>query len=285
MPFQSFIYNLIILIRAKQWVKNSFVLAPLVFTGQFTELNSIIQILIALGLFCIASSSIYIFNDILDIQADKLHPIKSKTRPLAAGLISVTTAKIILLFLLLILIASHHVLPKVSLVILVYLLLNIAYCIWLKNQPIWDILSISFSFVLRVYAGSVALDVATSHWMLVTTLSLALFLASIKRRQEIVLAPHSARKSLAFYSVALLDIYAQIALTASLIFYSMFVMTIRPEMVWTIPCFIFGFLRYWLIVHHHNSGESPTDALLKDWQLLANIFVWMIITIVSIQFY
>jgi decaprenyl-phosphate phosphoribosyltransferase len=142
--------GLIKLMRPKQWVKNGFVLAPLMFSGAFLDVGAVSHALLALFLFCVASSAAYIINDMHDIDRDRLHPKKSKNRPLAAGFVSVPAALILLAALYAVLVLAWFVAPKVVMVIVAYLLLNLAYTFVLKHQPVLDILTIAIGFVLRV---------------------------------------------------------------------------------------------------------------------------------------
>lgn len=268
-------YDLVSLMRPKQWVKNGFVLAPLLFSGEFTNPTAIAQAVIAALLFCIASSATYIVNDIRDVEADRLHPIKSLTRPLAAGRLSLKASGLLLLILYLTLVFAWSYQPSIVLVIIIYLLLNLAYTFFLKHQPVLDIFTIALGFVLRLYAGAVALDVPVSTWMFITTLCLALYLASIKRRQELSQRGTDSRKVLQRYSVSLVERYAEISATGALLFYSMFVMSTKPELAITIPIVLFGLFRYWFVVEALEGGESPTDALVSDWQLLFTVGLWI----------
>lgn len=268
--------GLLALMRPKQWVKNGFVLAPLVFTGEFTNLAAIQQALLAVLWFCLASSATYIVNDIQDVERDRRHPKKSKSRPLAAGIVSVPMAMVLLAALYAGLVIAWFVAPKVILVIGAYLALNLAYTFVLKHQPVLDIFTIAIGFVLRVYAGAMALDVPVSGWMFVTTLCLALYLAAVKRRQELSQAGTEGRKVLEKYSVALVDRYAEMSATGALLFYSMFVMSSKSQLVITIPLVLFGLFRYWYVVEELDGGESPTDALLADWQLLLTVVLWVV---------
>lgn len=266
--------GLIKLMRPKQWIKNFFVLAPLIFAGEFTNLASIKESFIALLLFSLASSATYILNDYHDIELDRKHPVKSHKRPLASGQVKKYQALILLLLIYAILVFSYIHVADVILVISGYLLLNLAYTFFLKHQPVIDIFTIAIGFVLRVYAGAVALSIPVSSWMFVTTLCLALYLASIKRRQELIQTDHNGRKVLKHYSISLIDRYAEMSATGALLFYSLFVMTARPELIITIPFVLYGLFRYWFVVESHGGGESPTDALLSDWQLLLTILIW-----------
>lgn len=267
--------SLIKLMRPKQWLKNGFVLAPLVFSGAFLDANAVSHALMAVLLFCIASSATYIINDIHDIERDRLHPKKSKTRPLAAGIISVRAALILLAFLYVMLALGWFIAPKAAMVIVAYLVLNLAYTFVLKHQPVADIFTIAIGFVLRVYAGAVALDVPMSSWMFITTLCLALYLAAVKRRQELSQSGTEGRKVLEKYTVSLVDRYAEMSATGALLFYSMFVMSAKPGLVITVPLVLFGLFRYWFVVEALDGGESPTDALLADWQLLLTVVLWV----------
>lgn len=268
-------FGLIKLMRPKQWIKNGFVLAPLVFTGQFLNPSAIRLALLTLLLFCIASSAAYIVNDMHDVARDRLHPTKSKTRPLAAGVVPQRNALVLLAALYALLIGGWFITPKVVLVIAAYLALNLAYTFVLKHQPVVDIFTVAVSFVLRVYAGAVALDVPLSSWMFITTLCLALYLAAIKRRQELNQSGTEGRSVLEKYPVSLMDRYAEMSATGALLFYSMFVISTRPQLVITLPLVLFGLFRYWYIVDALDSSESPTDALLADWQLLLAVALWV----------
>ena len=267
--------GLIKLMRPKQWVKNGFVLAPLVFTGAFLDVSAINPALQAVLLFCVASSATYIINDIHDIESDRRHPKKSKSRPLAAGIVSVPAALFLLAVLYAVIVWGWFTTPKVVMVIVAYLVLNLAYTFVLKHQPVVDIFTIAIGFVLRVYAGAMALDVPVSSWMFITTLCLALYLAAVKRRQELSQSGTEGRKVLEKYSVSLVDRYAEMSATGALVFYSMFVMSARPELVITVPLVLFGLFRYWFVVEALDGGESPTDALMSDWQLLLTVVLWV----------
>lgn len=272
---ESTALGLIKLMRPAQWVKNAFVVAPLVFTGRFTDAAALQAIALATLLFCLASSATYILNDLKDIEADRRHPTKSKKRPLASGQVSPGQAGILLAILAAILLGGALVAPKVMAVIGLYLLLNLCYTFLLKHEPVIDIFIIAIGFVLRVVAGSVALSVATSSWMFVTTLCLALYLAAVKRRQELVNVGEGSREVLNKYTVPLIDRYAEMAATGALLFYSLFVMSNHPSMVISVPVVIFGLFRYWYIVEQSGGGESPTDALLSDRHLQATVMVWV----------
>lgn len=267
--------GLIALARPRQWVKNGFVLAPLIFIGAFLDTSAVTSALLAAALFCCASSATYIVNDLKDIESDRLHPRKQKSRPLAAGTVTPAAAIAFLSVLYALLIWGWLVLPGVVGIIAIYLLLNLAYTFGLKHQPVVDIFVIAIGFVLRVYAGATALSVPVSGWMFITTLCLALYLAAVKRRQELAQAGTASRRVLERYPTTLIDRYAEMAATGALVFYSMFVMSARPELIITVPLVLFGLFRYWYVVEVLGRGESPSDALLADWQLLATVALWV----------
>jgi len=263
------------LMRPKQWVKNGFVLMPLIFTSKFLDANAVSHALLAVLLFCLASSAAYIVNDMHDIERDRRHPQKFKSRPLAAGIVSASMALALLAVLYGALICGWFFVPNVVLVIGAYLALNLAYTFMLKHQPVVDIFTIAIGFALRVGAGAVALDVSVSSWMFLTTLCLALYLAVVKRRQELRLDGPEWRKVLEMYSVSLMGRYAEMSATCALVFYGMFVMSDKTQLVITFPLVLFGFFRYWYVVEELDGGESPTDALLTDWPLLLTVVLWV----------
>ena len=153
---------------------------------------------------------------------------------------------------------------------------QIAYSFWLKHQPVLDIFSVASGFVLRIYAGAVAIAVPLSNWMAITTLCLSLFLAAIKRRQELALAGDGSREVLRRYSVALVDRYAGISAVGAMIFYSLYVMASGNDRLgFTIPLVIFGLFRYWYVVEALEGGESPTDVAVTDKPLIATVILWI----------
>jgi decaprenyl-phosphate phosphoribosyltransferase len=267
--------GLITLLRPKQWIKNGFVLAPLLFAGKFGDAAAIGAALIAAALFCVASSATYIINDLHDIERDRAHPKKKLSRPLASGLVTRPQALVLLALLYGVLALAWRVAPAVLTVIGGYLLLNLAYSRVLKHQPVLDIFTIALGFVLRAYAGAVALQVPLSSWMAITTLCLALYLAAVKRRQELLQSGVGGRSVLKKYSLRLIDRYAEMSATGALMFYSLFVLSSRPQLAVTIPLVLFGLFRYWYVVEDLDAGESPTDVLLADAPLLVTLLLWV----------
>jgi 4-hydroxybenzoate polyprenyltransferase len=271
------------LLRPRHWIKNGFVFAPLLFTGRYTDKSSLLETTYAFTAFCLAASCVYILNDLRDIESDRLHPKKSLSRPLASGAIKPATAATVLAFLFICLIAALIHSPSLLPSIAGYIALNIAYSLYLKHQPVLDIFTIATGFVLRIFAGASALAVPLSSWMFVTGFSLALYLAAMKRLSELKETGTESRRVLEMYSEQLMDKFTLIAAISSLTFYSLFTLTSRPELIGTIPLVLFGVMRYWYVADHLKGGESPTDALSKDWQLLLTGAIWLGIVVWGIQ--
>lgn len=274
-PGRSTMGAIFALLRPREWTKNIFVLAPLVFAGAFSHDTALYHAGLAFLLFCVAASAVYIVNDIHDIDEDRAHPLKRRKRPLAAGELSPRAALVLLVGLYGLLAVGYWLMPRAGMIVIGYVLLNIAHTYLLKLQPVIDIFSIAIGFMLRVYAGAEAIVVPVSSWMFVTTLCLALYLASIKRRQELNWAGGTGRAVLQHYTAPLLDRFAQTAATGALIFYSLFVMSTRPELVASIPFVLFGLFRYQWLVEVRELGESPADTLLGDWQLMLTVLFWL----------
>jgi decaprenyl-phosphate phosphoribosyltransferase len=267
-------YGLIRLLRPKHWIKNLFVLAPLIFSGLFTR--PLVSLLAVFGtlLFCVAASIVYIINDLSDVRRDVLHPVKRLTRPIASGAVSVTEARVVLIVLSSLLVVGTFVSVPLVAVLIGYILLNVLYSVWLKSIPVVDIFCVAAGFVLRVYAGARVIDVPLSSWMMVTTLSIALYMAAIKRRDELDTQGDGARAVLGQYSIALLDRFALMSSVCAMVFYSLFVVTTRPVLAFTIPLVLFGIFRYWFLVDRGDRGESPTDALWSDRTLAVTVVLW-----------
>ena len=267
--------ELLRLVRPRQWIKNTFVLAPLIFARAYLDAASIENELVAFALFCAASSASYIVNDLRDIERDRRHPVKKSRRPLAAGTVTPRAALILLAVLYCVLMVGWLWSPAAMLPIWAYVLLNLAYSWWLKDQPVVDIFSVASGFVLRVYTGAVAIGVPLSMWMAITTLCLALYLAAIKRRQELGSTGTASREVLQNYSVALVDRYAEMSATGALVFYSLFVISTNSRLSITIPLVLFGLYRYWYLVEARDGGESPTDVILTDWPMAIVVLLWI----------
>jgi 4-hydroxybenzoate polyprenyltransferase len=266
-------WPLLKLLRPKQWIKNGFVLAPLVFAGVFTQPAMVGRALAATVLFCLAASLVYILNDLCDLERDRIHPKKRLSRPLAAGAVTPAQAKAVMAALAVALLAGFTLSPLAMAGIAAYLAVNVAYSFKLKHQPVVDLFCVASGFVLRIAVGAFALPVPLTSWMLITTLCLALYLAAIKRRQELIASGDAGRAVLGRYTVALLDRYAEMSAVGAIVFYSLFTMTVKPALAYTVPCVLFGLFRYWFLVENGN-GESPTDVIWTDIPLGLTVVVW-----------
>lgn len=277
------------LLRPNQWVKNGFVFAGILFGNGWQEWTWVWQACLTAVAFCLVSSSIYVFNDIVDRKADLIHPVK-KNRPIAAGEVSVRQAIILCLGLGL----SGEVLglfitPLVAAMLSAYIVLNIAYTLLLKHKVIVDVFCISLGFMLRLYAGTVGLGILPSQWMLVCGMMVTLFLGFAKRRGEMqVLAEASGhyREVLSKYSPAFLDQMIVLTGTGTIITYSLYAMSDYVALVHgvenlliTVPLVAYGVMRYIFLVQNHSFGAHPTRELFRDRHILATGSAWFCLTL------
>ena len=263
------------LMRPRHWVKNLFVFAPLVFAGLVQSSHAAAAAAIAFGFFCLASSAVYVLNDLADLEGDRHHERKSVRRPLASGRVQPRTARILFLVLISGLLTAFAWKWDVALALLAYVGINIVYSAWWKKVAIVELFLVASGFPLRVYAGTLAIGVPLSQWMFVTVLALALFLVSVKRLREFQ-SPDaaSARAVLEQYGSDVLKQFVQISAMASLVFYCMFTLTERPELGLTVPLVLFGFFRFLLVSERVPHGDSPTEVFLSDLPLLLTVLSW-----------
>lgn len=272
------------LLRPKQWIKNLFILAALLFSKNIGKPAYILAALYAFLCFCITASSVYIFNDILDIEKDRSHPRKSK-RPLPEGVISKGEAQILLTFMLPAAVAFSFMLNySFGLIVALYLLNNLLYTLYVKNLVILDVMSIAAGFILRVAGGAVAIGVAISPWLILCTFLLALFLGFSKRRNELQVLKENAesyRMILEHYSLEFIDNMLSIVTASILISYSLYTFFASEDkysMV-TILFVLYGIFRYQYIIYNKQLGESPEEIVLSDGPLLINILLWVLTSI------
>jgi 4-hydroxybenzoate polyprenyltransferase len=271
--------------RPTQWTKNAFVFAGLIFDQQLLEPDPLRRVLAAFVLLCLSSSTIYLINDLVDLDRDRLHPRK-RQRALPSGQLPVSwaiTAAAVLPVIALAL--SLLVTPALTAVLGAYLALHIAYSFWLKNVVLIDVFAIAAGFVLRLVAGVVVIDVANfSPWLYVCAGLLALFLAIGKRRQELILLAGAAadvRATYKQYNMALLDDLLRLVTTGSVLTYMLYTIeapTIRGNghrMLLTIPFVLYGVFRYLYLIHVRGEGSAPDELLFKDWPLLAAVVLWV----------
>ena len=273
----------VVSLRPHQWIKNLVVLAALGFSKHLFEPDALGQASLAFAAFCALSSAVYLVNDLVDLERDRLHPLK-RARPLASGALPPAVARAAAAALLVAGLAASTALgTSFFACALAYPALGLAYSLALKHFVILDVLAVALGFVLRAVAGAVAIGVHFSPWLVVCTLQLALFLALAKRRHELVTLDDAAahRLSLADYSPYLLD--QMIAVVTASCFTAYAFYTLAPEtlekyrterLALTIPFVIYGIFRYLYLVHRRDQGGSPGDVLLTDRPLLAAVALW-----------
>lgn len=278
-------------LRPEQWTKNLFVLAPLIFAGNVITLR---HVLIGLGAFlnfCLLSGGLYIFNDLIDIEADRQHPRK-RTRPLASGALSPSVARLSALALIPFALAlSTFFNFSFFLLSLSFAFLMIAYTLLLKGFVILDLLAIAYSFAIRAEAGASAIGIPASPWLILCTMLLAILLAAGKRRGELIGLKANAsahREVLGDYSVNLLDQILSASASSCIISYALYTFFSptavgHPLLVWTIPFVIYGVLRYLYLVHKTDLAESPDQAIVKDIPLLYCVIIWAVVCLVLIR--
>ena len=269
--------------RPKQWTKNFFIFSALVFDRQLTNSKSVITTLSGFIIFCALSSSVYLFNDLFDIEADKNHPIK-KNRPIASGRLSTNLAVIIGVVLSIVaLIFAYKLSINFFLICLAYLIINLLYSKWLKHLPVIDVLVVASGFVLRVAAGVTLVEVERfSPWLYVVTTLLALFIGFGKRRAELALLAGSAnqhRTVFEGYTLDFLDQLITIVSGTTIIGYSFYTFSApnlpnNHAMMLTIPFVLYGIFRYLYLIKVKESGGAPEELLMNDRPLQLTILLW-----------
>lgn len=296
--------------RVTQWIKNIVVFAPIVFSGLLFVPGYFGRVVWAFFLFCLLSSAVYLFNDIVDAPQDRLHPFK-KLRPIASGKLPMPVAVFLFLTMTIVslwlgMITSTFLLGAQ----VAYFGLNMLYTLWWKKIPIVDVFVIAAGFVIRVYGGSFAINAHMDVWFLLTVISASLFLAVGKRRSEMTLMAgkgldkSATRTSLNHYTPALLDSYTSMFANTTWLTYALFtflhppfradgkvltILSLLPRTLvaekWlmaTVPVVIFGVMRYMQLIYEKNEGESPHKVLMSDWTLLLTVGVWGVMVLVMI---
>jgi decaprenyl-phosphate phosphoribosyltransferase len=301
-------YSTLKLLRPRQWIKNIAVFAAITFSGDLFDLPALEKVSLAFIAFCSLSSASYIINDIFDVKKDRLHPFK-RFRPLANRSLPIpyalTLASILTVGSLLI---GSFITPAFFILQIVYLAVQLFYSTILKPIPVIDILAIALGYILRVYAGELAGGFHISVWLLLTSISLSLFLAVGKRRSELTLISKNKslnisdiRKTLSHYSEKLLDVYASIFATSTFVSYALFTFLENPKgislgiseflpdflsaffhrkwlMITIIPV-VYGLMRYLQDIYEKHEGESPERVLQSDKPLLISIIIWVALVI------
>lgn len=275
------IRSLFVLMRPHQWLKNIFVFAGLLFSHTWHNGPLLSRIVLAFLAFCCFSSLVYILNDWRDRAADALHPTK-RLRPLASGAVTVPSAMALAAVLLVAGLALAWGNKVLLLLLGIYVVLNLAYSWRLKQVPVVDVSIIASGFMLRLLAGTVAVSIPPSRWLLLTGLFIALFLGFSKRKAETFHTPEQQRAVLEHYPTALLDTFMAMTMTATIMTYSLYATSIEAmqqhgeRLIYTVPVVIFGLLRYAYQVHRGQGEDVSRDLLRDPWILLA-LATWVVL--------
>lgn len=274
--------NYFLLTRPFQWVKNVIIFIPLIFAKKLFELDAFVLSSIAFVSFILASSIIYIFNDICDLEKDKKHPIK-KNRPLANNSLKKKDAYlliILLLGLLLLVLLKSNI--SILGIITIFFLLNFFYSLYFKNVVIIDLIIVSLSYVLRVLAGSIVINVALSAWLLICVFSTSLFLISFKRLAEIKISCFKSRPSLKKYNNEILLKIIDVSALCSIIFYSLYTVFVNPNLIYTVPLIFLGFFRYYYLYYTAKTfEESPVKIIFSDILIIILLIAWLVAVLIN----
>jgi 4-hydroxybenzoate polyprenyltransferase len=280
-------------LRPRQWLKNIFIFAALVFDQQLLQPVSLLRTIVGFILLCLGASTVYLINDIADLEQDRQHPIK-KLRPLAAGHLSVRSAQITAVVFFILSIGGGFVLDReFGMIISAYVFMNVLYSFWLKHIPIIDVMIVASGFVLRVAAGVTLITVQRfSPWLYMCTTLLALFIGFGKRRAEIMLLAEEAnshRRVLDGYTIPFLDQLIVIISGTTIVAYSLYTFSAEnlPAnylMMLTIPFVVYGLFRYLHLVNVQNAGGAPEEVVLTDWPLMLTVILWGITSVVILYF-
>ena len=278
----------LLLIRPQQWIKNGFVLIPMFFGGRLLNVDDAIASVVTFFAFSFVASAIYCFNDIIDVEADRRHPIKCH-RPIASGAVSVPTAYALMIILTLLSALLLFFLPQrageTAGIVAFYFLLNMAYCLWLKRHAIIDVCTVAFGFVLRILAGGMACEVAVSNWLVLMTFLLALFLSFAKRRDDVLRMNETGeppRRNTIRYNLTFVNQAITVTGTVTLVCYIMY--TVSPEVVsrfhapylYLTSIFVLvGLLRYMQLTVVDEVSGDPTKILLRDRFTQAIVVAWI----------
>ena len=281
-------------LRPRQWTKNVFILAALIFDRQLTNLDSLFRSLAGVLLFCLLAGTVYIINDIMDVEADRKHPDKRR-RPIASGKLPIPVAILeAALILLVTLPIAYWLSPGFALISVIYFIVNLAYSKWLKHIPIIDVLIIALDFVLRVAAGVSLIQVERfSPWLYVVMSLLALYIGFGKRRAELSMLAESAnthRRVLDGYTIDFLDQLIIIVSSTTIIGYSLYTFSApnlpaNHAMMLTIPFVIYAIFRYLYLIQVEGKGGAPEEMVLKDRPLQAALFLLSQFSFLLSQFY
>lgn len=276
------------LLRPKQWIKNLFVFAALVFSHHLFDWEFAKYSLAAFALFSATASIVYIVNDIVDRDRDRAHP-KKKHRPIASGAISVPSAISTSIIIFAIVVPTAFGLPyRFGMCLALYFVMNLSYSVYLKEVVLVDVFVIAIGFMLRVVSGAFVIGVPISSWLILTTMFLSLFLAVAKRRGELVMleskgSDSNTRKVLEHYSVEFTEQLCTICASGFVISYALYTVSERTvkifgteNLIFTTPFVLFGVFRYLYLLHKKNMGENPTEIVLTDPAMILNFIAYAI---------
>lgn len=276
-------------LRPTQWVKNLFVLAPIVFAHRADDPRLLARAAAAFALFSLAASAIYLVNDLRDREADRRHPVKAR-RPIASGALPPGVAATAAAALGLGAIAGAALLGgRFAAVLAGYVTLNLLYSLAIKHIVILDVMSIAAGFVLRVLGGAAAIDVSISRWLILCGSFLALFLAFAKRRHELMLLSDDAadqRKVLAEYSPLFLDQMINVVTASTVVSYALYAASSEtaerlgtPHLLWTVPMVLYGIFRFLFLLYQRDDQRNPTETIVHDPPFLANFALWSAVVV------
>lgn len=285
----------LLLIRPQQWIKNGFVLIPMFFGGRLLNADDVIASVVTFFAFSFAASAIYCFNDIVDVDADRRHPVKCH-RPIASGAVSVPTAYALMAVLALLSALLLFFLPQrageTAGIVAFYFLLNMAYCLWLKRHAIIDVCTVAFGFVLRILAGGMACDVAVSNWLVLMTFLLALFLSFAKRRDDVLRMNETGeppRRNTIRYNLTFVNQAITVTGTVTLVCYIMYTVSSEvvsrfhaPYLYLTSIFVLVGLLRYMQLTVVDEVSGDPTKILLRDRFTQAIVVAWIMVFLLII---
>jgi 4-hydroxybenzoate polyprenyltransferase len=283
------------LVRPEQWIKNMFVLAPLIFSKELLEPGPLLTALSAFLGFCFVAGTVYIINDLADLAADRAHPVK-RFRPLASGRVSRAEGfTVIVVLLVLAVFVTIDIGVRYHVMLAAYLLINVLYSLKLKEVVLLDVFLVASGFMLRVLGGAYAIDVPVSSWIVLCTMFISLLLGFAKRRGELVSSMESGvnseRKVLSFYRIGFIDQMLTIAAAGAVITYALY--TLAPatlsvfgtdKAVYTTVFVLYGVFRYLFLIHTDRSTDNPTAAVTSDLTIVATGVLWIATCITMIYF-
>ena len=282
------------LLRLYQWPKNAFVFTGILFSHTWQDFSMLSHVSTIAFAFCLISSSVYIFNDLLDQKSDQNHPVKS-LRPIPSGKVSSVQASLLSFVLLSAsLVIAWTISNAAAAILMVYAGINLLYSLWLKQIVILDVFCIAFGFMLRILAGTVGADIPPSNWLLLCGLLLTLFLGFTKRRAEMMVVARSqegkSRESLQKYSPLFLDQIISVCAGGVILTYSLYTMSPvtvalhqTEALIYTVPFVSYALFRYLFLLYQRHMGEDPAWDLARDWHMISAMAFWLMATLVILH--